>query len=61
MDAAESPEHADTAVRLKVRLSRSVIEEGAGAVVRLAEEAVRGFERLLEASEIHRYASDGEL
>lgn len=61
VDAAEAPEHADTEVRLKVRLSRSVIEEGSGAVARLAEEALRGFERLLDASEIHRYASDGEL
>lgn len=60
VDAAEAPEHADTEVRLKVRLSRSVIREGTEAVAALAQEAVLGFERLLQASEIRRYASDGE-
>lgn len=60
VDAAEAPEHADTEVRLKVRLSKSVIGKGPEAVAQLAAEAVRGFERLLDASEILRYASDGE-
>lgn len=60
VDAAEAVAHADTEVRFKVRIPKSVIRDGPGAVVALAREAMHGFERLLDAPELTRLApSDG--
>ena len=58
VDAAEAPEHADTEVRLKVRIPRKVIAGGREAVAALAREALRGFERLLDAPELRRFAAE---
>lgn len=60
VDAAEAVEHADTEVRFKVRLPKRLIKDGPAAVVDFASEAMHGFERLLGAGELHRFAPDGE-
>jgi ABC-type enterobactin transport system permease subunit len=54
-DGASDPGRAETEVRFKVRIPRAVVAVGAGAVRRLSEAAVRGFERILGSAELARY------
>lgn len=59
VDAAEAVEHADTEVRLKVRIPGRVIQAGASEVQRFSREALHGFERLLAAPELARFTPEG--
>lgn len=59
VDAAEAVELADTEVRFKIRIPKRVIQAGASEVERFSQEALHGFGRLLDASELARFTSDG--
>jgi hypothetical protein len=58
-DGAADPATADAETRFKIRIPRTTIDEGADAVRHLAAEAVAGFERILSAPELARYAATG--
>jgi len=54
-----APGTAETEVRFKVRIPRRVLASGSEAVKRLAETAVRGFERILGSAELAAFLDDG--
>jgi hypothetical protein len=57
-DGSSRPGLAESEVRFKLRLPKSTIADGAGAVRTLAASTVAAFERILAAPELARYLAD---
>jgi hypothetical protein len=55
-DAGMETSRAESEVRFKIAIPRSLIGRGGTAVGSLAEEAVRGFEKILASAELSSFA-----